>query len=43
MKYINCRDIYLLNQIEQWPGFKVMGVAQKIKTERVFEIIPKIW
>lgn len=29
-------------QIEQWPAFKVMGISQKIKTEKAFEIIPNI-
>lgn len=30
-------------QIEQWPAFKVMGVAHKIKTSTAFEVIPSIW
>lgn len=30
-------------QIEQWPAFKVVGISKKIKTDRAFEIIPKIW
>jgi AraC family transcriptional regulator len=30
-------------QIEQWPAFKVMGISQKVKTEKAFEIIPNIW
>lgn len=30
-------------QIEQWPAFKVMGIANKIKTSTAFEVIPGIW
>lgn len=30
-------------QIEQWPAFKVMGIAHKVETIRAFEVIPKLW
>lgn len=30
-------------QIEQWPAFKVMGISQKVKTEKAFEVVPNIW
>ncbi|EOR25062.1 AraC family transcriptional regulator [Clostridium sartagoforme AAU1] len=30
-------------KIEQWPEFKVMGISQKLKTEKAFEVIPKLW
>ncbi|HWT74853.1 MAG TPA: GyrI-like domain-containing protein [Mobilitalea sp.] len=30
-------------QIEQWPSFKVMGIANKIYTSKAFEIVPKLW
>ena len=30
-------------QIEEWPAFKVMGIANRINTSKAFEIIPKIW
>lgn len=30
-------------RIEQWPEFKVMGISQKLKTEKAFEVIPKLW
>ncbi len=30
-------------QIEQWPAFKVMGIANRINTSKAFEIVPKIW
>lgn len=30
-------------QIEEWPAFKVMGIANRINTSKAFEIVPKIW
>ncbi|SHL73923.1 transcriptional regulator, AraC family [Anaerocolumna jejuensis DSM 15929] len=30
-------------QIEQWPAFRVMGIAHKIGTKAAFEVIPKLW
>lgn len=30
-------------QIEQWPAFKVMGISNKIKTSKAFEIVSQIW
>lgn len=30
-------------QIEQWPAFKVAGISHRIKTDRAFELVPKIW
>lgn len=30
-------------QIESWPAFKVVGVSNRIKTDRSFELVPQIW
>lgn len=30
-------------QIEHWPAFKVAGIANRIKTDRAFELVPQIW
>lgn len=30
-------------QIEQWPAFTVMGIANRINTSKAFEIVPTIW
>ena len=30
-------------QIEQWPAFKVVGISNRIKTDRAFELVPQIW
>ena len=30
-------------QIEQWPTFTVFGIAQKIKTNEAFKLVPQIW
>lgn len=30
-------------KIEQWPAFKVVGISNRIKTDRAFELVPQIW
>lgn len=30
-------------KIERWPAFKVAGIANRIKTDRAFELVPQIW
>lgn len=30
-------------QIEHWPAFKVFGISNRIKTDKVFELVPQIW
>ena len=30
-------------RIEEFPGFKVVGVSNRIKTSSAFEVIPRIW
>lgn len=30
-------------QIEHWPAFKVFGISNRIKTDKVFEFVPQIW
>lgn len=30
-------------QIENWPAFKVVGISNRIKADRAFELVPQIW
>lgn len=30
-------------QVECWPAFKVVGISNRIKTDRAFELVPQIW
>lgn len=41
---ISIKGEYFMNyQIEEFPAFKVCGMANKVKVSKAFELIPKIW
>ncbi len=36
-------DHHMNYQIEKWPAFQAAGFKHRVKTERAFEVVPKIW